>query len=58
MTAAKEAKELINVSINELISLASYNIEETTVPPYVSVVANFSDTWAGMYLDKELKEWL
>lgn len=56
MTATKEAKELINVSINELISLASYDIEETTVPPYVSVVANFSDTWAGMYLDKELKE--
>lgn len=56
MTAAKEAKELINVSINELISLASYSIEETTVPPYVSVVANFSDTWADMYLDEELKE--
>ena len=54
MTAAKEAKKLINVSINELISLASYDIEETTVPPYVSVVANFSDTWADMYLDKEL----
>ena len=56
MTATKEAKELINVSINELISLASYSIEETTVPPYVSVVANFSDTWADMYLDKGLKE--
>ena len=56
MTATKEAKELVNVSIDELISLASYSIEETTVPPYVSVVANFSDTWAGMYLDKELKE--
>ena len=56
MTATKEAKELINVSINELISLASYSIEETTVPPYVSVVENFSDTWADMYLDEELKE--
>lgn len=56
MTVTKEAKELINVSINELIGLASYSIEETTVPPYVSVVANFSDTWAGMYLDKGLKE--
>ena len=55
MTTTKEAKELINVSIDELISLASYSIEETTVPPYVSVVANFSDTWADMYLDAELK---
>ena len=54
MTAAKEAKELINVSINELISLASYNIEETTVPSYDFIVENFSDTWADMYLDKEL----
>ena len=34
MTATKEAKELINVSINEIISLASYNIEENTVPRY------------------------
>ena len=50
----KEAKELINVSINELISLASYNIEETTVPPYDFIVKKFSDTWADMYLDKEL----
>ena len=56
MTTTKEAKELINVSINELISLASYNIEETTVPPYDSIVENFSDTWADMYLDEELKE--
>ena len=54
MTAAKEAKKLINVSINELISLASYNIEETTVPPYDKIVENFSDTWADMYLDTEL----
>ena len=52
----KEAKQLINVSINELISLASYNIEETTVPPYDFIVKNFSDTWADMYLDEELKE--
>ena len=56
MTAAKEAKELINVSINELISLASYNIEETTVPFYNFIVENFSDTWVDMYLDEELKE--
>lgn len=55
MTATKEAKQLINVSINELISLASYSIEETTVPPYDFIVKNFSDTWAGMYLDEELK---
>ena len=54
MTATKEAKKLINVSINELISLASYNIEETTVPSYDFIVENFSDTWADMYLDKEL----
>ena len=52
----KEAKQLINVSINELISLASYNIEETTVPSYDFIVENFSDTWADMYLDEELKE--
>ena len=56
MTAAKEAKKLINVSINELISLASYNIEETTVPPYDKIVEDFSDTWADMYLDEDLKE--
>ena len=56
MTATKEAKQLINVSINELISLASYNIEETTVPPYDFIVENFSDTWADMYLDEGLKE--
>ena len=57
MTATtKEAKELVNVSIDELISLASYSIEETTVPPYDSIVENFSDTWADMYLDEELKE--
>ena len=56
MTAAKEAKKLINVSINELISLASYDIEETTVPSYDFIVENFSDTWADMYLDEELKE--
>ena len=54
MTATKETKELINVSINELISLASYDIEETTVPSYDFIVENFSDTWADMYLDKEL----
>lgn len=56
MTATKEAKELVNVSIDELISLASYSIEETTVPPYDFIVENFSDTWADMYLDEELKE--
>ena len=52
----KEAKELINVSINELISLASYSIEENTVPPYDFIVKKFSDTWADMYLDEDLKE--
>ena len=54
MTATKEAKKLINVSIDELISLSSYSIEETTVPPYDKIVEDFSDTWADMYLDKEL----
>ena len=56
MTVSKETKELINVSLNELISLAFYSIEETTVPSYDFIVANFSDTWADMYLDEELKE--
>ena len=49
-------KQLEKVSINELISLASYSIEETTVPPYDKIVENFSDTWADMYLDEDLKE--
>lgn len=56
MTATKETKELANVGINELINLASYSVEETTVPPYNSIVVNFSDTWVDMYLDEELKE--
>ena len=56
MTTAKGIKELINVSLNELISLAFYSIEETTVPSYSSIVANFSDSWADIYLDEELKE--
>ena len=50
------AKKLEKVSINELISLASYSIEETTVPPYDKIVEDFSDTWADMYLDEDLKE--
>lgn len=49
-------KQLEKVSINELISLASYSIEETTVPPYDQIVKDFSDTWADMYLDEDLKE--
>lgn len=49
-------KQLEKVSIDELISLSSYSIEETTVPPYDSIVENFSDTWADMYLDEGLKE--
>ena len=40
-------KQLEKVSINELISLASYSIEETTVPPYDKIVEDFSDTWAS-----------
>lgn len=49
-------KQLEKVSINELISLASYSIEETTVPSYDKIVKDFSDTWADMYLDEDLKE--
>lgn len=49
-------KQLEKVSINELISLASYSIEETIVPPYDKIVEDFSDTWADMYLDEDLKE--
>ena len=49
-------KQLEKVSINELISLASYSIEETTVPSYDKIVEDFSDTWADMYLGEDLKE--
>ena len=49
-------KQLEKVSINELISLASYSIEETTVPSYDFIVKKFSDTWADIYLDEDLKE--
>lgn len=49
-------KQLEKVSIDELISLSSYSIEETTVPSYDFIVENFSDTWADMYLDEGLKE--
>lgn len=50
------AKQLEKVSINELISLASYSVEETTVPPYDKIVEDFSGTWVDMYLDEDLKE--
>ena len=49
-------KQLEKVSIDELISLSSYSIEETTVPPYDSIIENFLDTWADIYLDEGLKE--
>lgn len=52
----KTAKEIEKVSINELISLASYSIEETIVPSYDKIVKDFSDTWADMYLDEGLKD--
>ena len=52
ITAMNETK----VSINELISLANYSIEETTVPPYEKIVEDFSSTWEDMYLDEDLKE--
>ena len=51
-----EVKQLEKVSINELISLASYSIEETTVPSYDKIVKDFSDIWADIYLDEDLKE--
>lgn len=44
------------VSIDELISMANYSIEETTVPPYNQIVEDFSDTWKDLYLDEGLKE--
>jgi len=44
------------VSINELITMANYSIEEATVPPYEEIVDNFSSIWADMYLDEDLKE--
>lgn len=50
------ATKIEKVSISELISLASYSIKETTVPPYDKIVEEFSDTWADMYLDEDLKE--
>ena len=49
-------KQLEKVSINELIRLASCSIEETTVPSYDKIVEDFSDTWADIYLDEDLKE--
>lgn len=52
ITAMNETK----VSINELISMANYSIEETTVPPYEKIVDNFSSTWEDLYLDEDLKE--
>lgn len=51
-TVLKEEK----VSINELINISNYSIEETTVPSYDKLEKEFSDTWADMYLDEDLKE--
>lgn len=44
------------VSINDLISIANYSIEETVVPPYEKIVEQFSSTWEDMYLDESLKD--
>lgn len=46
----------IKVSLNELISLASYRIEQSTVPNWDTIVDNFSPIWKDIYLDEELKE--
>ena len=48
--------ELTSVSINELITIANYSIEETMVPPYSEIENEFSDTWKDLYLDEDLKE--
>ena len=45
----------VKVSINELISLASYSVEETTCPKYEELKEDFSDTWADMYFDEDFK---
>lgn len=44
------------VSINDLISMASYSIEETTCPDYKTLEEEFSDIWADMYLNEDLKD--
>lgn len=46
----------IKVSINELISISDYYIEVSQVPPYNIIEREFSDTWADMYLDEDLKD--
>lgn len=43
------------VSLNELLNIASYNIVETTVPPFEQLKKEFSDTWADLYFDDDLK---
>lgn len=51
-----KALELTPVSINELITISNYSIEESTVPPYEELEKDFSDTWKDLYLDEDLKE--
>lgn len=51
-----KALDLTPVSINELITISNYSIEETTVPPYSEIERDFSDTWKDLYLDEDLKE--
>lgn len=46
----------IKVSLNELLSLASYRVEQSTVPNWDTIVNNFSPIWKDIYLDEELKE--
>lgn len=44
------------VSINDLISLASYSVEETTCPNYYELEEEFSDTWKDLYFSEDLKD--
>ena len=46
----------VKVSINELISISNYSIEASKVPAYNILEEEFSDTWADMYLDEDLKD--
>ena len=46
----------IKVSINELISIANYSVEESIVPPFSQLEEEFSDTWKDTYFDEDLKD--
>ena len=46
----------VKVSINELINISDYSIVISKVPAYNILEQEFSDTWADMYLDEDLKD--